>query len=136
VKGWLGRAEASTVLRGRRGSRIARWSRWFSRTGPVAERNFQGAGDPYPGHWREFPTPWPPAAPDDVIMRERLREALDALPPTWRAVVHEHDVGGRSDAEIAAELGLTEAQERDILTRAREALRDRLAEPDPRGAER
>jgi DNA-directed RNA polymerase specialized sigma24 family protein len=51
-------------------------------------------------------------------------------------VVHEHDVGGRSDTEIAAELGLTEAQERDILTRAREALRDQLAAPDARGDER
>ncbi len=128
MKGSLGRAEANVVLRGEHGSRIARWSRWFRRTGPVADSNFQGPGEPYPRHWREFPIPWPPVPPADSAARQQLRRAVGELPPTWRAVVERHDIAGRSDADIARELGITRQQERSILTRARAALRDKLSE--------
>jgi hypothetical protein len=57
--------------------------------------------------------------------------ALAELPDTWRAVLLGHDGAVREragsppdDAAVAAGLGLTVAQERDILTRARAALRD------------
>jgi RNA polymerase sigma-70 factor (ECF subfamily) len=136
MKGWLGRAEANTVLRGDQGSRIARWSRWFRRTGPVADSNFQGPADPYPRHWRQFPQPWPGTLAMDATVRQHLRDALDGLPPTWRAVVDHHDIAGRSDTDIARELGITREQERNILTRARAALRDQLAELLSRGSPR
>jgi RNA polymerase sigma-70 factor (ECF subfamily) len=136
VKGWLGRAEANTVLRGEQGSRIARWSRWFRRTGPVADSNFQGPADPYPRHWRQFPQPWPTMSTEDATARQHLGHALDELPATWRAVVDRHDIAGRSDTDIAGELGITREQVRSILTRARAALRDRLAELLSRGGAR
>lgn len=127
MKGWLARAEANTVLRGEHGVRITRWSRWFRRTGPVAERNFQGPEDPYPRHWHHPPEPWPPTFPTDSTVRRHLRHALDELPTTWRAVVDRHDVAGHSDTDVAHELGITPEQERTIRTQARAALRDQLA---------
>jgi RNA polymerase sigma factor (sigma-70 family) len=65
---------------------------------------------------------------EDATARQHLRHALDELPPTWRAVVERHDCAGRSDTDIARVLGITREQERNILTRARAALRDQLAE--------
>lgn len=128
MKGWLGRAEANTVLRGGQGSRIARWSLWFRRSGPVADSRFQGQTDPHPRHWRDFPPPWPPTALGNRVTRRHLRDALDQLPVTWRAVVYRRDIAGRSDMDVAGELGITQEQERAILTRARAALRDQLAD--------
>jgi RNA polymerase sigma-70 factor (ECF subfamily) len=136
VKGWLVRAVANTVLRGKQGSRITRWSRWFRRSGPVADSRFQGPTDPYPRHWRQLPQPWHEMSTTDATARQHLRRALDALPPTWRAVVDGHDIAGRSDTDIAGELGITHEQVRNILTRARAALRDQLAELLSRGGGR
>lgn len=136
MKLWLARAEANTVLRGEHGTRIARWSRWFRRTGPVADSNFQGSEDPYPRHWRQFPQPWPPTLPKDATVRQHVRRALDELPTTWRAVLDRHDIAGHDDIDIARELGINPEQERTILTRARAALRDQLAELLGRGGDR
>ena len=133
MKSWLAGAVANTVLHGEQGSRIARWSRWFHRTGPVADSRFQGPTDPYPRHWRRFPQPWPERSAQDATAREHLRRALDGLPLMWRAVVDRHDIAGRSDTDIAGELGITHEQMRSILTRARAALRDQIAELLSRG---
>ena len=119
MKAWLARAAATTVLRGEGRTRIARWARWFRRASPVPDSAFQGSDEPYPGHWRHWPEPWPPA--------------LDELPVMWRAVVHRRDVAGRPSEDVADELGITVEQQRRILTMARAALRDRLADLLSRG---
>jgi RNA polymerase sigma-70 factor, ECF subfamily len=136
VKGWLARAVANTVLRGEHGSRIARWSRWFRRAGPVADSRFQGPTDPYPRHWRQFPQPWPRMSMKDATIGEHLRHVLDGLPPRWRTVVDRHDIAGRSDTDIADDLGITHEQVRSILTAARAELRDQIAELLGRGGGR
>ena len=84
----------------------------------------------------QFPQPWPEMSTTDATAREHLRRALDGLPATWRAVVDRHDIAGRSDTDIAAELGITHEQVRSILTRARAALRDQLADLLGRGGGR
>ena len=127
MKSWLARAAAATVLRGEGSTRIARWSRWFHRAGPVPDREFQGPDEPYPGHWRHFPEPWPSASATDPGVPPRLREALDELPATWRAVVNQRDVEGRPGEDVARRLGISVERQRSILTMARAALRDRLA---------
>lgn len=136
MKGWLAQAVANTVLRGEQGSRIVRWSRWFRRAGPVADSRFQGPIDPYPRHWRQFPQPWPEVSTQDAAVGEHLRRALDRLPAVWRAVVDRHDIAGRSDTDIAGELGITHEQVRSILTGARAVLRDHIAELLGRGGGR
>ena len=58
--------------------------------------------------------------------------ALDALPPAQRAVVLLRDVEGLDSAEICRQLGISEANLRVLLHRARTKLRDaaaRLAGP-------
>ena len=121
-KNELGRIEASTVRRV--ASRVgAVGACWFRPRPLVPDDAFQDASEPYPGHWRRFPEPWPPASGADPAA---VAAALATLPGTWRGVLLRRDVVGLDDEQVAAELGLTVAQERDILTRARTALRDRL----------
>jgi RNA polymerase sigma-70 factor, ECF subfamily len=113
VKGSMARLMATAVGRGA--------------AHPVDERLFQGRDDPFPGHWRQPPAPWPPGLTSDDAARQRLSDALAELPPSWRAVVGEHDVAGRDAAEVAAGLGLTAGQERHIRNMARAALRASLS---------
>lgn len=123
-KNWLGRLEANTVRRVAR--RTGAVGARFFRAPLVPDQAFQDAGEPYPDHWGHFPQPWAPG----VATPGAVEAALTALPETWRRVVLRRDRDGLDDADVAAELGLTVEQERDVLARARAALRDRL---DPGG---
>jgi RNA polymerase sigma-70 factor (ECF subfamily) len=129
-KNWLGRAEANAVRHGTRGV-FAVAGRRFRARPIVPDSAFQDQGEPYPGHWRHAPQPWPQAARPRAA---QMLAAFEELPATWRRVLLRHDGRTRAPAEraglddtVAGELGLTVDQERDILTQARAALRDRLA---------
>lgn len=129
MKAWLARAVANTVLRGEHPrNRLARWSRWFPATPTVDASRFQDAGEPHPRHWREFPRAWPVVEPADPAVGDALAAALDELPHPWREVVIARDVLRRSPAEVSQQLGITLAQQRAMLNRARARLRERLAE--------
>jgi RNA polymerase sigma-70 factor, ECF subfamily len=120
----------------------AAWARWFRPKPLVPDAAFQDATEPYPGHWRRFPESWPAAPTGRPGPQARTAEqqmALDAaltgLPQLWRRLVTAHDVTGRADQQLADELGLTLEQERDLLARARAAVRDqleRMQTDDPR----
>ncbi|HET9302950.1 MAG TPA: hypothetical protein VFO20_09245 [Propionibacteriaceae bacterium] len=105
------------------GNRFAWWSRWFPPAATVDADRFQSAGDPYPDHWREFPHPWRAGR---AVDSETLRAALAALPDPWRRVVILRDVEGRPPGEVSAVTGLTAEQQRDMLNRGRELLREDL----------
>lgn len=128
MKTWLARVAAYTALRGEEPrNRFARWTaRWFERTPTVPEARFQDDGEPYPGHWRDFPEQWPAVDPGDPRLQGLLAAAVDELPPTWRDVVVARDVLGHDAGEVGARLGLTAGQQRAILHRARARLRERL----------
>jgi RNA polymerase sigma-70 factor (ECF subfamily) len=93
------------------------------------------------GHWAEGHAAWsPPATPGreagDRQLLVRIDEALDALPPAQRAVVLLRDVECQEPAAICEALGITEANMRVLLHRARVRLRDTaaaLAEPAAAG---
>jgi DNA-directed RNA polymerase specialized sigma24 family protein len=104
------------------------WARRFRPRPLVPDATFQDAAEPYPGHWRRFPAAWAPPSPsqDPALVDPVLRAALDELSGTWRRVLLARDAAGRTDAEVAAEFGLTVAEERAVLARARAAVRDRL----------
>jgi RNA polymerase sigma-70 factor (ECF subfamily) len=126
-KNGLARLEANTVAHG-----VRAWAgRWFRRRPVVPDSAFQDPSEPYPGHWREFPQEWP-----EPVTGDQLREALATLPHTWRVVLLRHDgpSGHTADDAVAAESGLSVAQERDILTAARAALRDALDAAQRRAA--
>ncbi len=69
--------------------------------------------------------------PDERLLAEELqqvlREAIDALPPDYRAVVVLRDVEGLSNQEAAEVLGSTLFAIKSRLHRAHLVLRERLA---------
>jgi DNA-directed RNA polymerase specialized sigma24 family protein len=115
---------ANLAARGRAlGNRFVWWSRWFPPATTVNADSFQEDGDPYPDHWKELPLAWPA---DHTVEPEALKAALAALPDPWRRVVILRDVQGRPPLEVSAATGLTPEQQRDVLNRARELLRESL----------
>jgi RNA polymerase sigma-70 factor (ECF subfamily) len=120
----IGRMIANLAARGRAlGNRFAWWSRWFPPAATVDAERFQGADDPFPDHWKEFPRPWPAGS---AVGPEALKAALATLPDPWRRVVILRDVDGRPPADVSAATGLTAEQQRDVLNRARELLWEEL----------
>jgi DNA-directed RNA polymerase specialized sigma24 family protein len=116
----------------------AAWAHWFRAEPLVPDVAFQDVSEPHPGHWRQFPEPWPATAdpshvnqgPAPAAGGTQLSGVLDAalteLPVLWGRVVMARALNHGNDRRVAAQLGLTLEQERDILARARAAVRDRL----------
>jgi RNA polymerase sigma-70 factor, ECF subfamily len=118
----MARMITNLTARGRAlGSRFAWWSRWFPPPSTVDADRFQGDAEPYPDHWKQFPRSWPAGR---VVDPQALSAAVARLPEPWRRVVMLRDVEGRSSAEVSAAIGLTAEQQRDVLNRARELLRE------------
>lgn len=68
----------------------------------------------------------PPAAEPDL--RERVAQAIDALPEIYRMTVVLHDVEGYTHAEIASLVGVPEGTCKTRLFVARRKLREMLAD--------
>jgi RNA polymerase sigma-70 factor (ECF subfamily) len=101
--------------------------------GPTVDPDrFQGPGEPYPGHWRALPAPWPELVPSpeqrtlDAELKARLEDALAGLPERQRAVITLRDVQGRPAEEVCAILEISRANQRVLLHRARAHVRARL----------
>jgi RNA polymerase sigma-70 factor (ECF subfamily) len=76
------------------------------------------------------PAQWDSTPENAVLSREALLEldrAVSALPQRQRQVVTMRDIGGMSAEEVCAALGITAANQRVLLHRARAALRTALA---------
>ena len=63
-----------------------------------------------------------------------LEAAFAGLPELWRHVVLARYLARGDDSHVAADLGLTVAQVRDILARARAAVRDQLDAAETKGS--
>jgi RNA polymerase sigma-70 factor, ECF subfamily len=97
--------------------------------GPTVDPSrFQGPNEPYPGHWREWPAPWPD--PEDAALAGELRRragaALAELPDRQRVVLALRDVEGYDAVEVCSILDITAANQRVLLHRARAHVRRRL----------
>jgi RNA polymerase sigma-70 factor (ECF subfamily) len=68
----------------------------------------------------------PSSRADATLLRDRLEEALLALPPKLRAVVVLRDVYDLSHESIAAELGISVSAAKVRLHRARKQLREQV----------
>ena len=94
----------------------------------VDPERFQGAGDRYPGGWRQFPSPWP-SPEDSAVSREMITQihlALEKLPPRQRAVVELRDIYGYNGEEVADILDLSAGNQRILLHRGRAGIRQEL----------
>jgi RNA polymerase sigma-70 factor, ECF subfamily len=80
----------------------------------------------WPGHWAVKPEAWPEDALLAAETRERLAEAIEALPATQRAVISLRDVEGWSSEEVRNALDLSETNQRVLLHRARSKVRAAL----------
>jgi RNA polymerase sigma-70 factor (ECF subfamily) len=70
----------------------------------------------------------PEVAAEDEELRRRLIQAVDALPPPYKAVFFLRDVEGLSTQEVADVLGLELGNVKTRLLRARLKLRELLAD--------
>ncbi len=98
------------------------------RTVPLAD-DYGDADDPRGVPRPEFIAQWRETPPEIASRRETQRllaEALDELDDKYRLVFVLRDIEGLSTAETAAALGITEANAKVRLLRARLALRERL----------
>ncbi|HEX6451269.1 MAG TPA: RNA polymerase sigma factor [Trebonia sp.] len=132
------RAWTFTILVNRARTRGAREARTVPRP-PLAGQGEQGAEDWFAGPRGEAPRPWSSidaasrwdTIPESVALSNEvlfhLDRALSALPPRQRQVVTMHDVCGIATREVCATLGISAANQRVLLHRARAALRGALA---------
>ncbi|MDX2145449.1 MAG: RNA polymerase sigma factor [Rhodospirillaceae bacterium] len=93
-----------------------------SDSGDGIESRFTSAG-----MWKDKPIPWDGIDPERIVSGQELwRHGLtlvDELPPGQRAVVLLRDVEGHDAAEVCDILGISEANQRVLLHRARSKLR-------------
>lgn len=80
----------------------------------------------WPGHWAVRPEPWPEDALVAAETRALVAEAIEALPPTQRAVISLRDVEGWSSEEVRNALEISETNQRVLLHRARSKVRRAL----------
>jgi RNA polymerase sigma-70 factor (ECF subfamily) len=106
-----------------------------SKTIPVATVEDDPTVDPgrfhpsdhrWAGHWNAFPEPWtdmPAQHLVDAETRAVIDDALGALPEPQRIVMTLRDVDGRNSQEVCHLLGITDANQRVLLHRARAKVR-------------
>lgn len=133
LRTWVYRILVNTAKR--RGVREKRTVPWTSLLpvdedhGPTVDpARFRGPGDPYPGHWHDFPPAWP-SAEATVLAREvrtTINEVLVTLPVRQRVVLQLRDVEGHSAEEVCTMLEISAANQRVLLHRARAAVRNGL----------
>jgi RNA polymerase sigma-70 factor, ECF subfamily len=89
----------------------------------VSPDRFLGEDDRWPGHWSAAPAPWPDARIESTELTALVREALATLSEGQRSVMSLRDVDGFEATEVCALLGISEANQRVLLHRARSRVR-------------
>ncbi len=95
----------------------------------VDPSRFQGRAGHDPGAWRLPPAAWSDLPEAQLLGKEALGEvtrAIGALPEAQRVVIQMRDVEGLASDEVAGILGISAANVRVRLHRARAAVRARL----------
>ncbi|HKT40049.1 MAG TPA: RNA polymerase sigma factor [Ktedonobacterales bacterium] len=91
---------------------------------------FAPPGALYPGGWLTAPAGWD-ALPEERLLSRETRAHIDAalttLPMAQREVITLRDIDGWSAGEVCDYLGISEANQRVLLHRARSRVRQALA---------
>ncbi|HEY3181482.1 MAG TPA: sigma-70 family RNA polymerase sigma factor, partial [Gaiellaceae bacterium] len=88
----------------------------------VEPERFRGADDPFPGHWRSYPTDWRTIPEQKLLSGETLdlvKQVIESLPETQKLVITLRDVTGCTADEVCETLGLSPENQRVLLHRAR-----------------
>jgi RNA polymerase sigma-70 factor (ECF subfamily) len=83
----------------------------------------------WPGHWAAPPRSWAGIPEERLLGSEALdviRTAIENLRPAQRTVILMRDVEGWSAEEVCSALGVSEANQRVLLHRARSCVRSAL----------
>ena len=92
----------------------------------VSADHFVPEGEPGAGAWSTPPEPWP----EDQLLADETRavidRAIEALPPLQRAVVSMRDIEGMSSEEVQAALDVSAGNQRVLLHRGRQRVREAL----------
>src|SRR5436305_8347390 len=95
----------------------------------VEPERFRGPDQQWPGHWISFPRSWDEIPEERILSQETLRcihEAIDGLPYGQREVITLRDIEGWPSDETCNLLGVSEANQRVLLHRARSRVRRAL----------
>ena len=90
---------------------------------------FRGEQHRWAGHWAAAPSDWSHLPEERLLGRETLAlvlEAIRMLPPRQADVIVLRDVEGWQPDEVCAALGITDANQRILLHRARSKVRAAL----------
>ena len=91
----------------------------------VEPDRFRGPDNEYPGHWKTSPAAWP--SPEEMVVSadtgRLVAEIIAGLPDRQQVVISLRDVHGFSSTEVCDLLGLSAANQRVLLHRARAAVR-------------
>ena len=82
------------------------------------------------GHWLVGPQACDTAPEERLLAQEtraHIRQAVEALPASQRAVICLRDIAGWTSDEVCRSLGISEANQRVLLHRARSKVRRALA---------
>ncbi len=132
LRTWVYRILVNTAkTRGRKDSRTLPFDEIGAPAGPTVDpAAFRGADDPYPGHWKQSPAAWPSVESEVEAgeLRRRIEQAVAGLPARQRVVIVLHDMEGYPSEEVCVVLGISPANQRVLLHRARAAVRAQLAD--------
>jgi RNA polymerase sigma-70 factor (ECF subfamily) len=95
----------------------------------VDPARFRDANDPWAGHWAAPPNSWEDVPEHRLLAGETRRmidESIGTLPPMQAQVITLRDVEGWNSDEVCALLGISEANQRVLLHRARSKVRAAL----------
>ncbi|HET9109982.1 MAG TPA: sigma-70 family RNA polymerase sigma factor [Ktedonobacterales bacterium] len=95
----------------------------------VPPERFRPEGDPYAGGWATIPQRWDQVPEANVASREtldRIMAAIARLPVTQQSVIRLRDVEGYASEDVCQILGVSEANQRVLLHRARSRVRQAL----------
>ncbi len=90
---------------------------------------FQGPDGRWPGGWVSFPRSWDDIPEEKFLSQEtrmHIQKAIDVLPPNQREVITLRDIEGWPSDDICSFLGVSEANVRVLLHRARSKVRREL----------
>lgn len=83
----------------------------------------------WPHHWASPPRSWGETPEERLLAQETracIQDAIEALPPGQRAVIALRDIEGQAAGEVCELLGITDANQRALLHRARSRVRRAL----------